>query len=185
MRKSYQDQIKTKILENPNQIPQEHSTNSTWTFVEETVKEVAQSVLGTKGPKKKDRKIYSPIVDDLSKKSKNIRVNMVNAKDGTDLTEMRKQRNQISRQISNQLKYEHNARIQNIVNEIGEAGRAGNSKKMFRKAVKETTVLDSGGKVLVTTNEVYDTITDHYKNHFFKEDHQLIERCTENPQQLN
>ena len=177
MRKSYQDQIKTKILENPNQIPQEHSTNSTWTFVEETVKEVAQSVLGTKGPKKKDRKIYSPIVDDLSKKSKNIRVNMVNAKDGTDLTEMRKQRNQISRQISNQLKYEHNARIQNIVNEIGEAGRAGNSKKMFaavknlnRKAVKETAVLDSGGKVLVTSNVVYDTITDHYKNHFFKED---------------
>ena len=91
-----------------------------------------------------------------------------------------------------QQKYEHNAKIKAVVEEIGEAGRAGNSKKMFaavknlkRKSIKELTVMDDKKKVIVAPAEVYKTISNHYQNHFQKEDHVPVIRFPDVPTPLD
>ena len=77
---------------------------------------------------------------------------------------MKKERNRIAHEIRNRQKYEHNARIKDIVEEIGNASRAGNSKEMYaavknlnRKSTKELTVKDKDGKTIVAPTEVYKT----------------------------
>ena len=187
----YQKCINNIISRDQETTPSE-STNKKWELVENTVRTAAKETLGIAEKKKKDKHTFSQVVEELSIQSKNIRINMMNTKDANNIKAMRKERNTIQRKIKDQLKLEHNTRIQRVVNEIEEAGKAGNSKKMYaaiknmkRKSQKEITVLDADKRVLVSPNSVYKAVTTHYQNHFYKDNHENIIRFSSPPSPLN
>ena len=86
---------------------------------------------------------------------------MLNTSNVTTQKSLKKERNVIQRRIKDRLKLEHNNRIQSIVDEIGEAGKAGNSKKMFaaiknlnRKPQKEISIIDEEGKIIISKKKL-------------------------------
>ena len=132
------------------------------------------------------------MIDNLSKQSRDLKLRIQNLDDNNEIKKLKKERNRIAHEIRNRQKYEHNARIKDIVEEIGNASRAGNSKEMYaavknlnRKSTKELTVKDKDGKTIVARTEVYKTITDHYKSHFYKDDHNSITRFPNPPAPLD
>ena len=111
--------------------------------------------LGHQDKLRKDKRIHSDKIEGMSNESKEIRINMMNTEDPLKYSELKKERNKVSHKIRTQIKLEHENRIQSIVSQIGEAGRAGQShamfsavKELYRKPQKQITVLDKDGKVV-------------------------------------
>ena len=196
-KKAYQDELRTKIEEfntdQPEHLTQSESgkVNKRWLHIEKSVRETANSVLGEKPKIRSDGKTHSEAIDKLSKQSRDIRLKIQNLTDTDEIKKLKQERNKIAHAIRDRQKFEHNARINDIVEEIADAGKAGNSKQMYaavknlnRKSLKELTVKDKDGKTIVAPTEVYNTITDHYQSHFKKENHHSITRFPNPPAPL-
>ena len=54
-------------------------------------------------------------------------------------------------------------------------------KDLNRKSSKPLCVHDKDGKVITSPDEIYKMATDHYSNHFRKDNHEFIERFVGNP----
>lgn len=178
------------LLENLQSTPEVR--HSRWERVEKNVLKTAETTLGHQAKLRKDKRIHSDKIEEMSIESKNIRINMMNTKDPLKYSELKKERNKVSHKIRTQIKLEHEDRIRSIVSQIGEAGRAGQShgmfsavKELYRKPQKQITVLDKDGKVVVAPAEIYKEISSHYKNHFNHPTHQAIERYIGEPSPLD
>ena len=194
-KEQYQNRIKellTSIEEeasNNEEVP--NNINTKWSTVENTVRQAANDTLGTVETERSNSHIFSPVVEELSNLSKDIRTKMLNTSNVTTQKSLKKERNVIQRRIKDRLKLEHNNRIQSIVDEIGEAGKAGNSKKMFaaiknlnRKPQKEISIIDEEGKIIISPNAVHKAVTEHYQSHFFKPNQENIQRFINDPSPL-
>ena len=179
IKSQYQEIIKNSLdTLNKNQ-------ETTWEKIEEVVRDASKNVLGYQRPAKKKGRKWEEEIEKLSLESKGLRMRIINCTDLNDLKNLKATRNKTSHKIRDLQKRKHTEKLQNIVNRIG---KAESSSKMYeavkdlnRKSTKPLFVHDKKGKVITSPDEIYKIATDHFTNHFKKDDQEYIERFVGNP----
>ena len=161
VRKAYQDSLATKFNEQPNM---------EWEKMKEMIISTAEEQIGYQKKGIGKRKCYSTEIENLSKRSRDMHVQMSNTAEQETYNRLRQERNVISHEIRRLVRKYHDSQIIKIVDRIENAP---NSLQMFqavkdlnRKSLKPLTVHDHSGKSVSAPNAVCNLITQHFQTHF-------------------
>ena len=180
-RKEYQDILKDKC----NEVP---VSENRWNRLKSIITDTAKEKVGYQQPRRQDNKIHDNEIEQLSIMSRNIRIQQHNTNNPEEVRRLKTMRNQNSHTMRQNIKQKQEQRIKAVINDIENAESDHQMftavKNINRKAQKDLSVHDSEGKIVTTPNEVHKLITEHFNNHFNKENTNAITPFIGDPKKM-
>ena len=135
------------------------------------------------------RKVDDEEIKELSNKQKEIRIEMMNEKRVDKVRALRVRRKEIQKVIEKRLKTIREAEIDEIAEEIestkDDARMFKAMKKVERKPFENPMVHDKDNKCITEPQQLYETITEYFKQQFYNERNENVERFTGPRKRLN
>lgn len=132
---------------------------------------------------------FSEKIEQLSKKQKDIRIQIENSNNLSKIIKLRKKRNKILKEIQDKQKEVRNRNADNIIEQID---KVQNDRKMYSaikilnmKERENNFVFDGKGKCVTNPNEINQLVTEHFKQNLFDPTIPEIEQFKGQPRPLN
>ena len=182
------ERYQLKLNECLSNLAEAENVQQRWDNVIELVKKSAEEILGLKTPSRNNR-VHDIEIELLSKQQKDLRNLISCCNDAGKLTVLKAKRNKILHTIASKTLANREAEIDAQVQEID---RMQDHTKIFkavkmlkRKKFENPFVHDEQGKRITNPEAIYNTVREHFKQHFYNEQHTAVDAFVGNPSKLN
>jgi hypothetical protein len=164
LRKAYQQKLDEKLGE---------TENENWDKIAEKILQAAKETIGGNSGEREHQTTTENEITMLSKKQKNLRIEIENTKNETKRAEKKRERNKILKEIRRKLSEKVEKQLDDIADEIETTGHSYQMfkavKKIYRKKPEKIILKDEAGKSITNPKEVQNAITKFYKERLVDE----------------
>ena len=186
-REHYEQVVKEKFDNLQN--VQHTNTQQRWDEAVSTIIETAEEVLGLKTTvNNNNNKIDDEEIAKMSQEQKKLRLLISSCHDTEKIQKMRNEGNRLLKKIRKKTTMNRGREIDEKIKEIDELH---DESKMFRavkalnrKKFENPFVHNKDGKNITNPNEIYRTVRNHYKNHFYDENVEKVSPFVGKPKTL-
>ena len=148
--------------------------NNDWKIIKDIIINSAQNHLGYIKKIGPNQRIYNQDIQEMSKKQKQLRLNLSCCKDVNEYKAMKNERNKILHDIKHRLKQnkeqELNEKV-SLLDQIEDDSKMYKSVKVLQqRSFTNPYVHDENKKFITKPSEIYKVVREHFKEHFYNKD---------------
>ena len=172
-----------------SKINNNESVQQKWNEAVSTLTKTAEEIIGMKNTvNNNNNRTHDDEIDKMSNAQKKLRLLISSCIDVEKVQNMRTDRNILLKEIEKKTLENREVEIDKMVREIDkiqdEAKMFKAVKTLSRKNFENPFIHDKDGKHISNPQEIYNTVRDHFKNHFYDEDIQTLPAFIGEPKKL-